>query len=569
MYEELNKRRKKGVEQGVALLADFEETTQRPMEVQTELLLDLLRDNKDTEYGSKHDFANITTIEEYQERVPLTTYEDYEEYILRMSEKGERNLLSASDPVWYNKTSGTLGAPKRIPYTQKMRDWFNRYSLTYQNGLLYRETKDGVYGGRTLYIIRCGGTITTMPDGVPYGPISEAGVRLFMDSWDLFFPNPKQAVFAGTDTDASYLNARYALCDRDLVGITCTFTCFLLDFCRYVEKNWELLVSDIEHGTIDESVELPAKTRDELVAGLVPMPERAAELRAIFQQGFNTPFIPEVWPHLNYIAGGASAGFARYTKEVRDRYLGYDVAFFYRGIFASEGVFSVPVRLADHSSALIPGSLFYEFIPVDDEDATPVTMDKIEVGKRYELVVSNHSGFYRYRMRDVLLVTGFHNATPMVEFQYRADNSVSLAGEKTTELALRTSAEKTAEECGFLLVDSSVYPDTENIRYVYVMEIDRVPQALTEEEVHASLERHLAEANPIYGDMVKSGLIKPVKILFSQPETYVLYKDTMLLKGNAIAQLKPVTVIVNDMQKSFFFKLTETFEEIKTLCPME
>jgi hypothetical protein len=185
----------------------------------------------------------------------------------------------------------------------------------------------------------------------------------------------------------------------------------------------------------------------------------------------------------------------------------------------------------------------------------------------YELVISSHSGLYRYRMRDVLLVVGFHNATPMVEFQYRIDKTVSLMGEKTTEMALRSAAERTAGDCGFLLVDSSVYPDHESLRYVFVMEIDRVPQDLSEEEVCASLERRLAEANPSYGDKVRDGLINPVKILFSQPETYLLYKELMLELGNAIAQLKPVTVIDNETQKNFFFTLVDDFEEVKGQCP--
>ena len=192
-------------------------------------------------------------------------------------------------------------------------------------------------------------------------------------------------------------------------------------------------------------------------------------------------------------------------------------------------------------------------------------MDKLEVGKKYELIVTNHSGFYRYRMKDVLLVTGFYNATPMVEFLYRIDKTVSLMGEKTTELALRVAADKTAKECGFMLVDSSVYPDTENVQYVYIMEIDRVPQDLTEEQVLSCLEKNLAEANPSYAEKVKSGLIKPAKILYSQPETYVLYKEMLLMKGNSIAQLKPVTVIGNELQKNFFFALTEDFEEIKAI----
>ena len=192
---------------------------------------------------------------------------------------------------------------------------------------------------------------------------------------------PVQAVFAGKGVDTRYLNARYALCDKDVNNIICTFTGFLLDFCRYIEKNWKLLVKDIEKGEIDKSIELPKDIRETISAEIAPMPKRAAELRAIFEKGFEEPFMPQVWPDLNYVVGGASASFARYTDEVRSRYLGTDVAFFYRGISASEGIFTVPVAFADHQSCLIPDSLFYEFIDIDDENAKPVTMDKLEVGK--------------------------------------------------------------------------------------------------------------------------------------------------------------------------------------------
>ena len=46
----------------------------------------------------------------------------------------------------------------------------------------------------------------------------------------------------------------------------------------------------------------------------------------------------------------------------------------------------------------------------------------------------------------------------------------------------------------------------------------------------------------------------------------MLYKEMMLMKGNSIAQLKPVTVIGNELQKNFFFALIEDFEEIKKVC---
>jgi hypothetical protein len=101
-----------------------------------------------------------------------------------------------------------------------------------------------------------------LPDGVPFGPIAEARVRPFLERWAEISPAPSESVFADAGTDTRYLNARYSLCDKELNSIICTFTSFLLDFCRYVEKNWELLVSDIEAGTINGSVELPDEIRD-------------------------------------------------------------------------------------------------------------------------------------------------------------------------------------------------------------------------------------------------------------------------------------------------------------------
>ena len=59
--------------------------------------------------------------------MPVTEYDDYAVYIDRMSDNSERNLICSNDPVWYNKTSGTIGVPKKIPYSQKTRDIFHLF----------------------------------------------------------------------------------------------------------------------------------------------------------------------------------------------------------------------------------------------------------------------------------------------------------------------------------------------------------------------------------------------------------------------------------------------------------
>ena len=63
-----------------------------PHEVQNELLMNLLSISKDTEIGKAYDFRTIRTYHEFAQRVPVSSYEDYQNLIER-SRKGEKNIF--------------------------------------------------------------------------------------------------------------------------------------------------------------------------------------------------------------------------------------------------------------------------------------------------------------------------------------------------------------------------------------------------------------------------------------------------------------------------------------------
>ena len=127
-YTAMNERRKIGVEFGKKYVAKIKEMTKAPMVVQEKFLMKIISDSKDTEFGKEHGFDQIHSIRDYQEKVPLTTFDDYASYIERMANDGERGLISANDPVYYNKSSGTLGTPKRIPYSEEGKKLFSQPS---------------------------------------------------------------------------------------------------------------------------------------------------------------------------------------------------------------------------------------------------------------------------------------------------------------------------------------------------------------------------------------------------------------------------------------------------------
>jgi len=90
-----------------------------PVEVQEELLHNLLLRAKNTEIGKEYDFASISNYKTFNERVPVTTYEDNEERIER-ARRGEANIFWPKPIKWFAKSSGTTNArSKFIPVSQE------------------------------------------------------------------------------------------------------------------------------------------------------------------------------------------------------------------------------------------------------------------------------------------------------------------------------------------------------------------------------------------------------------------------------------------------------------------
>ena len=111
--------------------------------ISRDLLMKLLHDNKDTEYGKKYDFANIHSIREYQDKVPLCDYDTLEPYIRRMVLDDEENLLCAERPVHYALSSGSVGVPKHIPVSAAELEKYRNYGTCMCIGVVdeyYRNT---------------------------------------------------------------------------------------------------------------------------------------------------------------------------------------------------------------------------------------------------------------------------------------------------------------------------------------------------------------------------------------------------------------------------------------------
>lgn len=112
------------------------------------------------------------------------------------------------------------------------------------------------------------------------------------------------------------------------------------------------------------------------------------------------------------------------------------------------------------------------------------------------------------------------------------------------------TAKNASKATGVELVNSTVYPDYDNTRYIFLMEIEKIPADLTEEEIRLAIEKALAHANPSMGDKVEKGICQPTDVRFMQSEAFLLWRDLAVMRGASPGQQKPVTVITSEAQKN-------------------
>lgn len=214
MYEAAKKANQALIQGGKTLIEKLEITTKDPMSVQRGFLMKLLDDNKDTEYGKKYNFAGIHSIEEYRKAVPLSDYDTYAPYIERMSQKGERNLITSYGMALYNKTSGTVGVPKKIPMTTVGRNLFLGYVSAYERAVIAK-TKPNLGNGRQWSVVQSNEDLHIQPDGLPHAAASDTACLDSVPYWDMINVSPKEANFAKPGTNTRYLHARFGLADPD------------------------------------------------------------------------------------------------------------------------------------------------------------------------------------------------------------------------------------------------------------------------------------------------------------------------------------------------------------------
>ncbi|GLC30263.1 plant auxin-responsive GH3 [Clostridium omnivorum] len=510
------------------------------------MLFKILKENSKSEIGNKYNFTDIKSIEDFKRQVPLTEYKYYEDYINRMA-NGEKNVLICDEVEYFGHTSGTTGKQKLIPATKASRKIASKYMALLMNKFSYENFKENWNYGKGLIIADI--VVTTYTKGgIPICAATSGGMNGIRHILPYLYTSPIEVMKIKDKEAALYLHLLFALKETNLMYISGVFISNILDLFRVLEIKHEDLVRDIRRGRINNNINIDDNTKKSLNKHLSPNASRADMLEREFNRGFEG-IARRIWTSLTYIATVTGANFSIYDDKVN--YYTDSMPIYSPAYASTEAMIGINPYANKIRYVIIPDTVFYEFIPVNEGDKYSehtLCLDELKKGQKYEVVITNYAGLYRYRLGDVIRVVDFYNNCPEIEFLYRKNQVLNMVAEKTNEEHLTNAIKNTMKKLNLNLIDYTTLPDNSITpgRYVFYFEFkDEMPKYKVD-LLEKTLDSEIRNSNLAYDRARNNKKLGAVKVTLLAPNTFNIIKETLFTKGVSKSQIKVPRVIISN-----------------------
>jgi hypothetical protein len=493
----------------------FAARCENPEQAQTDYLRELLSLNAETAFGLAYGFAKIADYSDYAEAVPISSYEGFAPFI-RSLERGDECVLTAEAVTFVEQTGGSTGGSKIVPYTARaledyakaMSPWLSRLirERGLRRGRIYFALSPAARTGEErIGVLRLGS-----PEAFAY--FGNAAPLLAQ----LSIAPPELAQL--TDFEAwSFATCLHFLAARDLALIWVWSPTYLTELIRAIQRMKPLLLDALACGRTGVW---------EAALADVPIPPadagRAAALDRLFgERAIDTAAI---WPHLDTISCWMDASSAPFAAELQTLFPA--VNFQPKGLMLTEGAMTFPFGDAP-GAPLALDSGFFEFMSAD----RVFRAWELVRGATYRVVLSNHSGFYRYDTGDLVEAVGFTGRTPRLVFKGRAGLTSDLCGEKLTEefVLFCVRAVIGASAFAFLAACKKPHPH-------YALCVDKTLDAARLCEIADGMETELSR-NPQYAYARRLRQLSPLEIRVAD-NLFARYREWAIAEGRSIGALK-------------------------------
>ena len=484
-------------------MEDILHFTNYPIEAQNKLFSYLINHAQNTEWGKKYNYKSIQSYQDFKNQVPISTYEDFYPYIDRTL-KGKQNILWASPINWLAKSSGTTSnKSKFIPVSEESLE-----------NCHYKAGKD-------IMAVYCHNNPDTQLYASGKGLIIGGSHEISQQSNDVYFGDLSAVLLQNLPFMARYFR-------------TPSLNIALMD-------EWEM------------KLELMAKeTMNENVTFFSGVPSWSIVLIKKLFELTGKDNLLDIWPNLElFMHGGMNFG---PYKEQFKKYIPSDKMAYYETYNASEGFFAFQNEQGTDDMLLLTNNgVFYEFIPLSEvhkENPNTLTLDEIEIGQNYALVITTNAGLWRYLIGDTIKFTSKYPFK--IQVTGRTKHFINSVGEEVIIDNAEFALTKAASITDAIVRDYTAAPifcdDERSGCHEWLIEFEKQPDNIA--VFTDTLDKSLQEANSDYkakryNDFV---LLKPIVRIMNEGTFYNWLKKHGKIGGqNKVPRLSNSRKYVEDI----------------------
>ena len=426
---------------------------------QKKVFAGLITAAKSTQFGNDHDFAGISSYEDFAAKVPVRDYEGLKGYVDRVVH-GEENVLWPGKPLYFAKTSGTTSGAKYIPLTKE--------SMPYH-----------IEAARNAILAY----------------IHETGNTDFVDGKMIFLQGSPE------------LDEKQGVKFGRLSGIVAHYV------PAYLQKNrmpsWETNTIDDWETKVDAIVKETYNEDMRVISGIPSWVQMYFEK---LQQKEGKK-IGDIFKNFNlFIYGGVN--YEPYRTKF-ESLIGRKVDSI--ELFpASEGFFAYQDSQKEKGMLLLLNSgIFYEFIKADEfftESPRRYTIGEVELGINYVLIISTNAGLWAYNIGDTVQFTSLNPYRVIVSG--RIKHYISAFGEhvigKEVEAALQEAMEGTNVSVNEFTVAPQINPGNGLPYHEWLIEFGTEPEDIAGFEL--KIDAAMRKQNVYYDDLISGNVLRTAVI---------------------------------------------------------
>ncbi|XP_020237985.1 indole-3-acetic acid-amido synthetase GH3.5 [Cajanus cajan] len=572
-------------EKNKKILDFIEDVTANADQVQQNVLGEILSRNANVEYLRRHRLNGQTDRDTFKKLLPVITYEDVQPDINRIANGDTSPILTSKPITEFLTSSGTSGGERKLMPT--IEEELGRRCFLYSLLMpIMSQFVGDLEKGKGMYLLFTKSESKT-PAGIVARPVLTSYYKspYFRDRpFDPYtnYTSPNDTVLCPDSYQSMYSQLLCGLIQNQHVfRVGAIFASGFIRAIRFLEKHWTLLCHDIRTGTLDPLITDPP-VREAVMRILKADPALAELVHRECSKGCWQGIITRLWPNTKYVDVIVTGTMAQYIPTLD--YYSNGLPLVCTMYASSECYFGVNLnplcKPAHVSYTLIPTMCYYEFLPVNRSDHLAPTslnhsqqqqlLDLVDVklGHEYELVVTTHAGLYRYRVGDILRVSGFKNKAPQFSFVCRKNVVLSIDSDKTDEVELQNAMKNAVTHLvpfDAHVAEYTSYADTTTIpgHYVLYWELNLkgstpIPPCVYE-DCCLTLEESL---NSVYRQgRVSDKSIGPLEIKIVEHGTFDKLMDYAISLGASINQYKaprcvkfaPIVELLNSRVTSNYF----------------